>query len=141
MRPVGIAVFSLAALMVTNSIAHSKVVASGDEPATTPVPYGDLDLSTPLGLQTLNGRVARAASQLCSDNAKKGLEEIARQRRCLDSTLRKAKVNVQRAAEQCCARIRLVHATRAEGVNGAHGWTWYSCADWRFIPSVAGPPE
>ena len=104
MRPVLASVFSLTALLLSSSVAHSRVTSGSDEAATAIVPYGDLDLSSRFGLQTLNGRVHRAVSQVCSDTSKKSLEEMVQERRCLDSTLRKSKIDVQRAAEEYAAR-------------------------------------
>ena len=56
-------------LGVCCAFAGSLAVASG--PASVRVPYGDLDLLTETGTQTLYGRIVSAARQVC------GSEEVA----------------------------------------------------------------
>ena len=68
--------FSLAALVLLGTPAFaqgdSPVVVEGGVP-TAIVSYADLDISSSSGLATLNGRIARAASRLCTEDGRKDI--------------------------------------------------------------------
>jgi len=74
----------------------SPVVVEGGVP-TAIVSYADLDIGSSSGLATLNGRISRAASRLCFDNAHRDVPTKALEARCFDTAMASAKPQVERA--------------------------------------------
>jgi UrcA family protein len=93
----------LVALALTLGGAFASATwASGwsDAPSIT-VPYGDLDLSTKQGVETLHRRIKSAAKQVCGDGFEPG--DIARAsvyRQCVRTAANKALEKVQLAEAQ-----------------------------------------
>lgn len=85
------------------ALVSASVPAFGQPPIiveglpTAIVSYADLDLSNPAGQQALNGRVRRAAEQLCVDNRVRDLARTQTGRACLSFALNHAQGQVQQA--------------------------------------------
>ena len=105
---------ALAATIHAPVRAEAPILVEGQP--TVFVPYGDLDLSRPAGRATLNGRVHRAADTLCAIDVR-GIGPVMEARRCRDTALTSAHVQVDRAitlygTAQLAGRIGLSVAGR-----------------------------
>ena len=58
--------FAIVAAFVALNVSASEVIASLNGSLTQAVHFGDLDLSTPAGVETLLKRVRRAARNVCT---------------------------------------------------------------------------
>ena len=85
---------ALAAAIHAPVRAEAPILVEGRP--TILVPYGDLDLSRPAGRATLYGRVHRAADSLCASDMR-GIGPVMEARRCRDTALSSAHVQVDRA--------------------------------------------
>jgi UrcA family protein len=83
---------------------ESPVVVEGGVP-TAIVSYADLDVRSSSGLATLNGRITRAASRLCFDDAHKDVATKAAEARCFDTAMTRAKPQVERAIAERTLRL------------------------------------
>ena len=73
--------FAVAAL-----IAAAPSSALARDVATEKVPYGDLDLSTPAGIETLDRRLERAVKHVCGRAVPRSLAQTAQIERCQEET-------------------------------------------------------
>ena len=76
--------------------AQPPIVVEAEFP-TAAVSYADLDLSRPAGVARLNGRIRRAAEELCVDEAVRNLARTAVARACLTAALASTEGQVERA--------------------------------------------
>ena len=77
------------------------------------VSYADLDLSTPAGLQTMNGRIDQAATRVCGPQpAPYQLQSIAEFRACKATATNAAGIEVAKAAVQKRESQRVLAAVR-----------------------------
>lgn len=82
----------------------SPVVVEGGMP-TAIVSYADLDIGSSSGLATLNGRITRAASRLCFNNAHKDVPTKVFEARCFGTAMASAKPQVERAIADKSLRL------------------------------------
>ena len=82
----------------------SPVVVEGGMP-TAIVSYADLDIGSSSGLATLNGRITRAASRLCFNNAHRDVPTKVLEERCFDTAMTSAKPQVERAIADKSLRL------------------------------------
>ena len=75
---------------------ESPVVVEGGRP-TAIVSYADLDLGSSSGQAALNGRIERAASQLCLEGAHRDVGTKVLEARCFNGAMASAKPQVDRA--------------------------------------------
>ena len=78
------------------ALGESPVIVEGGVP-TAVVSYADLDLGSPSGLATLNGRINSAASRLCHEGGRKDLPMQMFEARCFKTAIASAKPQVERA--------------------------------------------
>ena len=84
---------AIAALSMTIAVpAHS-------EETTIEVQFSDLDLTTPQGIQRLNGRIETALDRICGTPALRAVKVAASQRKCREDTALKAFADVARVIE------------------------------------------
>ena len=93
--------YYIRALFVASTLA-AAVPASAEPPILVEgvpqvlVPYGDLDLSRPAGQASLQGRVRRAANQLCATDMR-GIGPVTQERSCRSAALAQAQGQIDRA--------------------------------------------
>ncbi len=73
-------------------------VAKDRQPLYRQVQYGDLDLSSPKGMKTLNTRIRAAVRYVCPREDPRKLESIASVRKCRMMATDEAMLQVQRLA-------------------------------------------
>ena len=95
----------VAAIMFTAVPAAAQPIVVEAAVPSVSVSYADLDLSSASGRQTLEGRVARAASSLCTESGRKSLDTAMWEHRCLSSALSKARTDIGRASADSSARV------------------------------------
>ena len=81
-----LAALSLAALPTAISAQTTSVV----------IPLADLDLSTPAGRATLEGRIAAAKARICGQVEVRKVREGGDQKRCLEETEASVRVEIAR---------------------------------------------
>jgi len=86
--------------------ASTAGAAGSSAPATVTVRYGDLNLGTDAGLQTLYARLQRAAEQVCPDSHDRSLERATRARAC--------------EAAAVDAAVERVHSPRLAALHAQH---------------------
>ncbi|KRA81397.1 UrcA family protein [Altererythrobacter sp. Root672] len=74
--------FALAALVQT----VPSVASAREQGRSIPVQYGDLDLTTPVGIKTLDRRLDRAVRRVCGDHTYQSLQQEAGVVRCEEQT-------------------------------------------------------
>jgi UrcA family protein len=95
-------------LMLTKSlVAFTILAAAGNAVAQPPtaethaptiaVSFADLDIGSPAGLRTLNGRLHGAASRLCIQHARKSLQTELAERRCMSAAMSSAQAGIDQA--------------------------------------------
>jgi UrcA family protein len=95
-------------LMLTKSlVAFTILAAAGNAVAQPPaaetgaptiaVSFADLDIGSPAGMRTLNGRIDRAASRLCIQEGRKSLQTELAERRCMSAAMSSARAGVNQA--------------------------------------------
>ena len=97
---------TLAALATAN-LATARPEA--DEPRSTVVRYGDLDLSRPEDARRLYGRIKRAARRVCDNQPSSDSKRLKEYERCLGQAVTEAVEKVQ--SEQVTA-IHRAHNPR-----------------------------
>jgi UrcA family protein len=70
------------------------------EEASIEVQYSDLDLTTPEGIERLNGRIEAALNKVCGKPAVRDLKVAASQKKCREETVKTAFVEVTRVVEE-----------------------------------------
>ena len=70
------------------------------EEASLEVQYSDLDLTTPQGIERLNGRIEAALDKVCGKPAVRDIKVAASQKACREQTARTAFVEVARVVEE-----------------------------------------
>ena len=97
---------AVAALIAAPAVAQepSPVIVEGGVP-TAVVSYADLDLSSSAGLATLNGRISRAASSICTESGRKDLSRQLGEGRCFRTAIASAKTQVERAVADASLRM------------------------------------
>jgi UrcA family protein len=83
---------------------EGPVVVEGGVP-TAIVSYADLDIGSASGLATLNGRISRAASNLCFEHTRKDIDRASFEARCFKSAMAGAKSQVDRALADRSLRL------------------------------------
>jgi UrcA family protein len=91
------------------SLTANPAHADWSDPASEIVSYADLDLSTPAGIKTLDGRIGRAVRKVCG-KAYMDLATSSNVRRCRKETL--ASVNHQRS--QALASVQSIQFSARE---------------------------
>jgi UrcA family protein len=73
--------------LIISTFAVLSLVSIADparaETVTVTVPYSDLDLASPSGMETLNGRIELAARHICGSADIRNLKDVADQKQCL----------------------------------------------------------
>lgn len=94
---------AFAALAVTTG---SFAAAPSDQPSTVTVRYGDLNLDTAAGVDTLYHRISSAARAVCHDENSRDLAIVAAVKHCQENAIAQAVHEVNNP------RLALVHAAR-----------------------------
>lgn len=85
--------------------AQGPILVEGNVP-TAIVSYADLNIANPAGLRALNGRVQRAASDLClSSRQRVSLDRWAVERGCYDFAIADAQRQIDRAVADEATRV------------------------------------
>jgi UrcA family protein len=91
------------------SLAANPAHADWSDPASEIVSYADLDLSTPSGIKTLDGRIDRAVRKVCG-KAYMDLATSSSVRRCRHQTL----ANVQHQRSEALASVQSIQFSARE---------------------------
>jgi UrcA family protein len=103
-------------LMLTKSLVAFTILATAgnavaqppageiDAP-TTVVSFADLDIGSPAGLRTLNGRIHAAASRLCIQPARRSLQAEMVERRCMSAAMSSGQAGVDQALAERSVRL------------------------------------
>jgi len=109
----------LKAALVGVALIAVPAHAQGDGPVvvevgqpTAIVSYADLDLGSNSGLATLNGRITRAALQLCLDGAHRDVATKVFEARCFSTAVASAKPQIERAIADTSLRLASSGAIR-----------------------------
>jgi UrcA family protein len=84
-------------LIATPSFGQSPDIIVTNNAPTAVVSYADLNLTAQPGVDALNGRIHRAAADLCLDNNLRELKRWTMGRNCMDVALRGAEEQVAQA--------------------------------------------
>lgn len=91
---------------LTAAAAFATTPAFAEEaPRTLEVHYGDLNLASAGGAETLKVRVARAAKAVCSADGDKSLKAVAAASDCRQQAMAKATPQVQLALANAATRM------------------------------------
>lgn len=82
--------FALAAFALSIAAAPAALAEAGQKQVALRVAYGDLDMSTPLGGQTLLGRIEGAARTICDEADRKARPDENRSYKCRRRTVESA---------------------------------------------------
>ena len=98
MRTITIGLIALAPFVAAAPLpAQSPILVESNVP-TAIVSYADLNINNPEGLRALNGRVQRAASDLClSLSQRVSLDRWIAERRCYKTAMESAQWQIDRA--------------------------------------------
>ncbi len=90
-----ITAFTLAAcsIAIFSTPAAAKTEA---ETVSIEIPYGDLNLATAAGMETLNGRISAAAKRICGRANLRNFVDTADHGQCMQETHRSARVFIAR---------------------------------------------
>jgi UrcA family protein len=92
-----VSVFAFSALDARAADISETVITAADGVRRQAVNYGDLNLATQRGVETLYRRIARAADNVCgTDYGRQPLEQTLNARRCRDNAVKAAIVEVDR---------------------------------------------
>ncbi len=92
-----IGVRALLAGMVSACLGLGATIShAADEPRTTVVQYGDLNLASPQGIQRLYQRIAAAANAVCDSRDHRSLQAFAHDRSCKTASIARAVAAVGR---------------------------------------------
>jgi UrcA family protein len=80
------------------------VVIQGGLPTIT-VSYADLNITAAAGRHTLEGRVARAAAELCLDGRPQPLDEYGAGRECFTGAMARAKTDIDIAVARAGGQL------------------------------------
>ena len=69
------------------------------------VTYADLNIASAAGRHVLEGRVTRAASDLCLESRRQSLSEFAAQHRCFSVAMDKARVDIDIAVARASGQL------------------------------------
>ena len=69
------------------------------------VSYADLNIASAAGRHVLEGRVVRAASDLCLESRRQSLSEFAAQHRCFSVAMAKARVDIDIAVARASGQL------------------------------------
>jgi len=69
------------------------------------VSYADLNIASAAGRHVLEGRVTRAASDLCLESRRQSLSEFAAQHRCFSVAMDKARVDIDIAVARASGQL------------------------------------
>jgi len=69
------------------------------------VTYADLNIASAAGRHVLEGRVTRAASDLCLESRRQSLSEFAAQHRCFSVAMAKARVDIDIAVARASGQL------------------------------------
>jgi UrcA family protein len=83
---------------------QSPIVVEGGVP-TAIVSYADLNIGSQRGLETLNGRIARAASKLCVEAGRKDIATQLAEAHCFNTAMTNAKADVDRVVADQALRF------------------------------------
>jgi UrcA family protein len=98
---------ALAACVLAGSLGVAQAATPSDDVPTVVVRYGDLDLSTQEGAQTLYKRISSAARQVCPAGDPRVLARFDYSRNCRAAAIARAVSNVH------SSRLAALHAERA----------------------------
>ncbi len=99
----------LAACLLAGTLGVARAAVPVDDAPSIVVSYGDLDLSSTVGVHTLYNRIATAARQVCPFDGDLDLERNAVARACRAAAIERAVAQVH--SEQLAA-LSPVHAKR-----------------------------
>jgi len=83
---------------------NDPVVVEGGLP-TASVSYADLNIASPAGRHTLEGRVERAASALCLENQRVPIKDFMSGRHCFSLAMSKARIDIDLAAARAAPQL------------------------------------
>jgi UrcA family protein len=97
---------ALTACMAVGLAGVARAAPPADAAPSVRVPYGDLNLASAQGVNTLNARVSAAARQVCSADGVdlRDLQASAAERSCETQAIANAEHEVQVQAPQVAAR-------------------------------------
>ena len=97
---------ALTACMAVGLASVARAAPPADAAPSVRVPYGDLNLASAQGVNTLNARVSAAARQVCSADGVdlRDLQASAAERSCESKAIANAEHEVQVQAPQVAAR-------------------------------------
>ena len=94
-------VLPMALLMLVSFVgatqADAEPVTITGGARTERVPYGDLDLASPAGVDALDRRIASAADHVCSQSGVRDIDSVAAAHRCRFQARRDAQAQRDRA--------------------------------------------
>jgi UrcA family protein len=113
-------------LMLTKSlVAFAILAAAGNAAAqppageidapTTVVSFADLDIGSPAGLRTLNGRIRGGASTLCIQQGRKSLQRELAERHCMSAAMSSAQSGVDQALAERSVHLASRSKTQLSG--------------------------
>ena len=113
-------------LMLTKSlVAFTILAAAGNavaqppaaetDPLTTAVSFADLDIGSPAGMRTLNGRIDRAASRLCIQEGRKSLQTELAERRCMSAAMSSGQAGVDQVLAERSVHLASQSKTQVAG--------------------------
>jgi UrcA family protein len=83
---------------------NEPVVIEGGLPVAA-VSYADLNIGSPAGRRALEGRVTRAASDLCLETFRQSLSEFAAEHRCYSLAMAKARIDIDIAVAHASTQL------------------------------------
>jgi UrcA family protein len=114
-------------LMLTKSLVAFTILAAAGSAAaqppsaaetgapTTVVRFADLDIGSPAGLRALGGRIERAASTLCIQQARKSLQTELAERRCMSAAMSSAQAGIGQALAERSVHLASQSKTQLSG--------------------------
>ena len=83
---------------------NEPVVIEGGLPVAT-ISYADLNIGSPAGRRVLEGRITRAASDLCLETYRQPLSEFAAEHRCFSLAMAKAGIDIDVAVARASTKL------------------------------------
>jgi UrcA family protein len=99
----------LVGCLLAGSLGVAQAVTPIGEPAAVVVSYGDLDLSTTAGAQTLYTRISRAAREVCPFEDAIDAPRLAKNHACREAAIERAVSSINSTQ---LAAVRTEHVKR-----------------------------
>lgn len=106
-----------AALLAATAALGAPAYAADMDEQRILVRVGDLDLSSPAGRGTLDGRVSRAADRICKDNQRSSISVRLLEDRCRAQVLANARADIELAVARHQSKSRLALRADEPGVS------------------------